>query len=403
MNRIKAAFQLLVGQKKAQELSLSDANGWQFLLGGMSSAGISVSEQTVLQMTTSWRCIRLISETIGTLPLHLYQKTDSGRIKATDHKLYPLLHDQPNPYMTSVEWVEAMVVSLCCWGQAYNDITRLGPRISGIMPVAKPNVSVEIKDGQPMYWYARDGRREPRKREEICPIKGFGAAGQLEGFPPFKMHSSSIGLTVAAEKYGSEFFAVGGRPSGVFSGDKWPTPENAALFKELFESSGNLPLFIGGNYDWKPTTARNDESQFMELREFQVREIANIWGVPSDRVLSKGGDTYNNTEHRNLQFLQTTLLPYIRRIEQSLNSCLLTRAERREYYIEFDFNGLLRGDMKTRSEYYRNMRNIAGITVNEMREKENLPRVEGGDDLHMPLNMAPLDQLREINADDANN
>jgi HK97 family phage portal protein len=381
-----------------EELNLEALAAWAHLTGGPSWSGMPINDETVLQMTTSWRCIRLISETIGTLPLHLYRPTPSGLEKAKDHKLYRVLHHQPNPSMTSIEWVEAMVVSLCVWGQAYNDVTRLGDRIAGIVPVPKPDVTPEIASGEVVYWHRHNGQRTLKSRDDICPIKGFGGAGKLEGFPPYKMHSQSIGLTLAAEKYGAEFFGRESRPSGVFSGDKWPDPENVKKFEKLFASRGGKPVFVGGNFTYEPVIAPNNESQFNETRETQVRQIANIWGVPADRVLSPGGDTYNNTEQRNLQFLQTTLMPYLIRIEQALWSCLLTRTEQDQgYVIKFNPEGLLRGDTKSRSEHYRNMRGIAGMTVNEVRELENLPRVEGGDDLHMPLNMAPLDQLRTIN------
>lgn len=391
--------------EKAQdsELSVEAIDGWEFLTGGPSWANVSVNDKTLLQVTTSWRCIRLISETISTLPLHLYRRTEKGLEKAHDHKLYRLLHDQPNPAMTSIEWKEAMAVSLCVWGQAYNDITRVGDRIAGIVPVPKPDVSPEVVSGRVVYWHTQDGRRESKERSEICPIRGFGMTGQLEGLPPYKLHSQSLGLTVAAEKYGAEFFGRGARPSGVFTGEKWPDPDNVKAFEKLFQERTGKPLFVGGNFKYDPIVTPNNEAQFQELREFQVRQIANIWGVPGDRVLSPGADTYNNTEQRNLQFLQTTLLPYLIRIEQALFSCLLTRKEQEQYTIKFNFDGLLRGDTKSRSEHYRIMRGIAAMSINEVRELEGLPRVEGGDDLHMPLNMVPLDQLREINETGDNN
>jgi HK97 family phage portal protein len=248
-----------------------------------------------------------------------------------------------------------------------------------------------------VYHYTIDGRVEERERETICPIKGFGGPGRLEGYAPYHFHANSIGLSAAAEKYGAEFFEKGGRPSGVFAGDKWPTPDQASQFDEMFEKRSGKPLIIGGDRKYTPLTTPNNEAQFMELREFQVRETAKIWGVPPDMVGATGGDKYNNVEQRNIQFLQYTLRPYLVRIEQALNGCLLTRSEQRDYYLEFDVNGLLRGDSASRAAYYRDMRMISGITPNEIRERENLPKDPAGDDLHAPLNMAPLDQLRAIN------
>jgi len=315
MNRLLGAVKLLAGSKSVElvqkadiaDLNLTDVDGWQYLTGGPSWSGVSVNENTVLQMTTSWRCIRLISETIGTLPLVLYRKGPEGVSPAYDHKLYYVLHDQPNANMTSIEWVESMVVSLCVYGQAYNAVVRVGDRIAGIRPVVKQCVTPRVVDGDVIYTVSEDGNRREVSRADICPIRGFGAVGQLEGLPPYKLHSQSLALTVAAEKYGAEFFGGGGRVSGVFTGDTWPDVENVKLFDKLFQERGGKPLFTGGNYDYHQLNNTNNENQFIETREFQVRETANIWGVPADRVLSKGGDTYNNTEHRNLQFLQTSL------------------------------------------------------------------------------------------------
>lgn len=401
MNRLKAAYDLLVGRRKAIDLNLTESSAWLTLGGGPSTAGISVNEKTLLEMSTSWRCIRLISETIGTMPLHLYRRTDSGRKRETEHKLYRLIHFQPNPYMTASEWMESLAVSLCVYGQAYNDITRVGERVAGIVPVPKPNVRPELKsDGTLIYHYTQRGRTEERTRAEICPIKGFGGSGNIEGYPAYQLQKNSIGLSLAAEKYGAEFFQKGGRPSGVFSGEKWPSVDEVKLFEEMFKKRDGRPLFVGGKHEYQPLSTPHNEAQFMELREFQVRETANIWGVSPDMVGVSGGQTYNNVEQRNLQFLTYTLRPYLVRIEQALNSCLLTRAEQRDLYIEFDVNGLLRGDAKARSEYYRNMRMISAITANEIRDAENLPRDPNGDDLLAPLNMAPLDQFRAINNTD---
>jgi HK97 family phage portal protein len=135
----------------------------------------------------------------------------------------------------------------------------------------------------------------------------------------------------------------------------------------------------------------------MEMREFQIAEAARIWRVPKSMLMaSEGNEKYSNNEQQNLHFLQYTLRPYLVRIEQALNTTLLSRSEQKEYYIEFDVKGLLRGDSRARGEWYRNMRMISGMTINEVREAENLPRIEGGDDIHVPLNMAPLDQLSSI-------
>ena len=393
--------------RKAVTLTLEDPTGWDLLTGGPTYTGKPVTELTALQITASWSAIRLISETIGTLPLHLYRKTDKGREKARDHQLYELLHLQPNPHMTSVEWREAMAVSLCVWGQAYNLAPRLprSGRVIAITPVAKPLVRPELTpDGQVLYHVTDRGQQKTYSRGEIVPIKGFGGAGDLEGFPPYKMGRQALAIAAAAEEYGARFFSNGGRPAGFFTYDKILKPEQRERLRKVLEGlySGlenmhKIGLLEAG-ITFKPSGLTNTDAQLIETRKTQVAEIARIWRVPLNMLMEMDRATYNNTEQENLHFLTYTLSPYLQRIEQSLNTTLLTREERRRgYYIEFDVRGLLRGDSQARSEYYRNMRMVGGMTINEIRARENLPRIEvGGDDVLVPLNMAPPDLMREI-------
>jgi len=390
---------------KGYALSLLDSSkeSWRPFGYGSTYTGRVVTDTTALEISASWSAIRLISETIGTLPVHLYQKTDNGRVKATDHKLYRLIHLQPNPYMTSAEFFEALTVSLCCQGMAYAKPERLGDRVAGIVPLAKDVVTAQLKDGVPRYLVNEDGQQNTYERGQIIPIRGFGAAGQLEGFPPFKLHRHSLALAAAAEEYGSRFFGNGARPGGVITFEKWLTDDQRKKAKEKFEDmhrglgNSNKVAILEGDAKYHATAASNNEAQFIETRKHQIAEIARIWRVPLHLLMEADRATHNNSEQENLHFLQYTLRPYLVRIEQALNTTLLTREEQRQgYYIEFDVRGLLRGDSKSRGEYYRNMRMIGAMSINDVRRAENLPEDPDGNDLHVPLNMGPADQIREI-------
>lgn len=390
--------------RKAVTLTLDNPNGWDVMTGGPTYTGKVVNEETILQVIAAWSAIRLISETIGTLPLHLYRETEAGREKAKDHKLYRLLHTQPNQYMTSVEWREAMAVSLCVWGQSYNYAPRLGDRVTGIIPVAKPQVRYELKDsGELTYYLTRNGKEEPLTREQIVPIKGFGGPGSLEGYPPYKYGRNAVAISAAAEEYAARFFGNGARPSGFLMIDKVLDPEQRKQLRAAFEmihsgleNSHKLAILEAG-MTYQQVTAKNSDAQLNETQKRQVAEIARLYRVPLDMLMEGGNSTYNNSEQYNKHFLEFTLRPYLVRIEQALNTTLLTRQEQEKgYFIEFDVRGLLRGDSKARAEYYRNMRFIGAMSINEVRKAENLPEREGADDLHVPLNMAPSDQLREI-------
>jgi HK97 family phage portal protein len=404
MNLIRRSLMRLA--LKGADLSLTSPEGWQFANNGETWSKVRVGEDTQLQIAAAFSAIRLIAETVGTMPLHLFRKTSKGRERATDHPLYALVHDQPNEYMTAVEWKEAMVVSLATMGQSYNFVDKFEStgRIISIQPVHKSRVKPEIDiNGGLDYWLTkRNGQRLKLKRRQICPIRGFGGVGDLEGYAPHKLHFNSLALTVAVEKYGAEFFGSGARPTGILTtktefGEKSRDDIRKSFAKYMRDSwlKGELPV-LDSDTTYSPITTPNNEAQFIETRKMQIAEVARIYRVPLHMLMEMDKASYANTEQANKHFLDYTLLSYLKRIELALNSCLLTTVERVDHYFEFDVRGLLRGDSTQRAAYYVTMRNAGAITQNEIRDLENMPRIEGADDLHVPLNMAPSDMLAGI-------
>ena len=406
MNLIRRALLPLAGWAlKGTDLSLTDPKGWQTLGVGPTWANIAVRDTTQLQITTAWSAVRLIAETVGTLPLHLYRKTAKGRERAVDDPRYELVRWQPCDYMTAPEWKESMVVSIATMGQAYNPVTRFEStgRVISIESVHKSRVQPEVqRDGTVVWWLTdRHGQRRACTRRDILPVRGFGNAGELEGFAPHHIHSNSLGLSVAMEKYAAEFFGSGGRPQGILKtkaefGEKSRDQIRAGFAKYLQDSRerGELPV-LDGETEYQAVSTPNNEAQFIEARKLQIAEIARIYRVPLHMLMETEKASYNNTEQANKHFLDYTLLAYLTRIEASLNSCLLDPAERAQgMYFEFDVNNLLRGDSTQRADYYLKMRTAGAITQNEIRQRENMALVEGADDLHVPLNMAPSDMLR---------
>lgn len=409
MNIIRRALLHTAGWAlKGTDLTLINPAGWSVVGGvGPTWAKVPVGETTQLQITTAWSAVRLIAEAVGTLPLHLYRTTSNGRERAKDDPRYELVRWQPCDYLTAPEWKESMVVSLATMGQAYNPVTRFEStgRIVEIQPVHKNRVQPEVQaDGTITYWLTdRNGRRRQCSRRDVMPVRGFGGVGDLEGFAPHRVHSNSLALSVAMEKYAAEFFGGGGRPQGILK-TKAEFPEKsreqirAGFAKYLSDSrdKGELPV-LDSETDYQPISTPNNEAQFIESRKLQIAEVARIYRVPLHMLMETEKASYNNTEQANKHFLDYTLLAYLTRIEASLNSCLLEPHERKAgMYFEFDVNNLLRGDSTQRATYYMQMRQAGAITQNEIRTKENLPLVEGADDLHVPMNMAPSDLLGDI-------
>lgn len=404
MNVIRRSLMRLA--LKGADLTTVSPDGWRLVGDGGTWAKVPVGADTQLQISAAFSSIRLISETVGTLPLHLYKKTADGRVRATDNPLYPLVHDQPNEYMTAIEWKEAMAVSLCTTGQAYNFVDQFEStgRVISIQPVHKSRVKPEVSpEGAIRYWLTkRNGQRLQLTRRQICPVRGFGGVGDLEGYAPHQLHKNSLALTVAVEKYGAEFFGSGARPSGILTTKsdfkESGRDEIRKSFAQYMRDSwlkGELPV-LDSDTKYESITTPNNEAQFIETRKLQIAEIARIYRVPLHMLMEMDKASYSNTEQANKHFLDYTLLPYLVRIEQALNSSLLSPAEKKDHYFEFDVRGLLRGDSTQRAQYYVSMRNAGAITQNEIRSLENMPKHAGADDLLVPLNMAPSDLLRSI-------
>lgn len=407
MNIIRRALLHTAGLAlKGAGLSLTEPAGWQTLGVGPTWAKINVRDTTQLQITTAWSAVRLIAETVGTLPLHLYRTTDKGRERAKNDPRYELVRYQPCDYMTAPEWKESMVVSLATMGQAYNPINRFEStgRVLSIECVHKSRVQPEVqRDGSIIWWLTdRYGNRRACNRRDVMPVRGFGGPGELEGFAPHQIHSNSLALSVAMEKYAAEFFGSGGRPQGILKTKvdfkqegRDQVRKGFAKYLQESRAAGELPV-LDGDTEYQPISTPNNEAQFIESRKLQTAEIARIYRVPLHMLMETEKASYNNTEQANKHFLDYTLLAYLTRIEAALNSCLLDPSERAQgMYFEFDVNNLLRGDSTQRADYYLKMRSAGAISQNEIRQRENMELVDGADDLHVPLNMAPSDMLRD--------
>lgn len=396
---------------KGVDLSLTEVGGWSGSAGTW--AKVNVVESSQMRIAAAYSAIRLIAETVGTMPLHLHRKTDNGRVRATDHELYDLVRHQPSPNMTAVEWKECMAVSLATLGQSYNYVGRFEStgRVYSIQPVHKDRCRPEIKqDGAVVYRYTTlQGRQIALQRRDVCPIRGFGGVSDLEGMAPHRVHAQSLALTEAVERYGAQFFGSGARPSGLLYtelADASPGTKTADQVQDVRRNfaqrvreswaEGLLPIMPRG-LKYQPVSTPNNDAQFIETRKLQIAEIARIYRVPLHMLMEMDKASYSNTEQANKHFLDYTLMPYLVRIEQGLNSSLLTPGERKQgLYFEFDTNHLLRGDSMQRSQYYQSMRIAGAISQNEIRERENMDTRAGADDLHVPLNMAPSDLLRQI-------
>lgn len=366
---------------------------------GTSNAGKSVNPKNAVQVSAVYACVRVIAETIASLPFGVYESTDSGSNKATEHPLYRLLHDEPNPEMTSFVWRETMLTHLLLYGNAYCQIIRSGrTNIVGLYPLLPDRMEVDRDSkGNLTYTYTTtDGKPVALRPEDVLHIPGLGFDG-IVGYSPIALEKNAIGLGIAAEEYGSRFFQNGARPSGILT-----HPNTVKDPKRLRESwnaayggSGNSGkvAILEESMTFTPISIPNNEAQFLETRKFQVEEICRIYRVPAHLIGNLDHATFSNIEHMSIDFAVHTIRPWLVRIEQAMNRALFLDTEKGRFYVQFNLDGLMRGDYKSRMEGYAIARQNGWMSANDIRELENLnplPEEEGGNAYLINGNMIPI-------------
>ena len=381
---------------KIEDYSISIRH--RFLMGP-TAAGKTVTEQSAMQLTAVYACVRILAEAIAGLPLHLYRRGKNGsKDKAADHPLYSLLHDETNPEMTSFVFRETMMTHLLLYGNCYSQIIRDGRgQVTALYPLMPNQMSVDRDErGQLYYTYLRSNEEAATMSgstvylmpEDVLHVPGLGFDG-LVGYSPIAMARNSIGMALACEEYGARFFANGASPSGVL--EHPGTIKDISRLRESWNSvyggsknAGKVAILEEGMH-YAPISISPNEAQFLETRKFQVDEIARIFHVPPHMIGDLERSTFSNIEQQSLEFVKYTLNPWVCRWEQALTRALLSPREKREYFIKFNVDGLLRGDYQSRMNGYAVGRQNGWMSANDIRELENLDRIpaEQGGDLYL--------------------
>jgi HK97 family phage portal protein len=362
-------------------------------------ANVSFTDERAMQVSAVWSCVRLLTETVGTLPLKVYERTSTGRKEVESHPVKDLFTVAPNAMMTPLAFREAMTAQLVLWGNAYAMITRNGNRITAITPLRAGCTTPKREANTVTYHYSTD------KGTHILHLKGFGADG-IVGFSPLRYAAQTLGTTVAAEQYAAHAFSSGGRPSGVLSMDRVLSDVQRDQLRSIYENvtaSDGLWVLEGG-VKFEPISIPPDDLQMLGSRQFQLGEIARIFRVPSYLINDTEKSTSWGTgiEQQNLGFLAYSLRPYLVRWESAVNSQLFSTSEQRKYFVEHTVEGLLRADSSGRASFYSQMAQNGILSRNEIRARENLPPVDGADDLTVQVNLTPVDQLTKVNANVGN-
>lgn len=377
------------------------------LLFGRTSSGKTVNERTALQTTAVYACVRILSETIASLPLHVYRYTEGGKAKDTEHVLYTLLHDEPNPDMTSFVFRETLMSHLLIWGNAYSQILRdRSGQVIGLYPLLPDQMSVHRSEkGKLFYVYNRYEEDNPNfqekgsivlSQEEVLHIPGLGFDG-LIGYSPIALAKNAVGMTLACEEYGASFFGNGANPGGVL--------EHPGILKDpakvrdswnaVYQGTRNAHkvAVLEEGMSYKQIGIPPEEAQFLETRKFQINEIARFFRIPPHMVGDLEKSSFSNIEQQSLEFVKYTLDPWVVRFEQALKKSLLLPEEKKTHFIKFNVDGLLRGDYQSRMNGYAIGRQNGWLSTNDIRELEELnpiPPEEGGDLYLINGNMTKL-------------
>ena len=352
-----------------------------------------ITPESSLAISAVWACVRILSETVGTLPIHLYHKTATGREQAKAHPCATIL-SKPNSYLTRFSLLQHLMVGCTLWGNGYARIHRdklFRPvRLQKLQPYeCEPILTV---DDEVVY---RLSNGELLPSYDVIHLKGMSTNG-YKGKSPIQVHRENLSLTQSAQDYGEKFFTQGGNMSGVF---KYPSTLKPDAYKrlkhDLIEQSVGLhnahtPLLLEGGMTYERISIPPEDAQFIATRKFQKTEVATIFGVPPHMIADLERATNNNIEHQGMEFVQYCLMPYLVRLEEEFNRKLLREDEFGEYYFLFGLNGLLRGDAKTRSEYYKNMNIVGALSANEIRTLEDMNSYEGGDTYFVQMNMQTI-------------
>ncbi|MHB1154894.1 MAG: phage portal protein, partial [Eubacteriales bacterium] len=354
---------------------------YSFFFGG-TTAGKIVNEQTAMQMTAVYACVRILAEAIAGLPLHTYRYTkNGGKEKAIDHSVYQLLHNEPNSEMTSFVFRETLMGHLLLWGNAYAQIIRNGRgEVLALYPLMPNKMSVDRdRKGQICYIYQSNPDVSDKQiffsPKDILHIPGLGFDG-LVGYSPIAMAKNAIGLAIATEEYGAKFFANGAAPGGVL--EHPGTIKDPMKVKESWNSAyqgssnAHRVAVLEEGMKYQAIGISPEQAQFLETRKFQINEIARIFRVPPHMLADLEKSSFSNIENQGLEFVKYTLDPWVVRWEQAMCRVMFSEKEKLEYFIKFNVDGLLRGDYASRMNGYAVGIQNGFMSPNDVRQLENL-------------------------------
>ncbi|WP_312068712.1 phage portal protein [Lelliottia nimipressuralis] len=383
-------------------ISLTTGTFWEEWFG-TSSSGKVVTADKAIQLSAVWACVRLLSESISTLPLKIYiRQPDGSRKAATDHPAYSILCRKPNSEMTPSRFMLMVVASICLRGNAFIEKKFIANRLVSLVPLLPQNMVVKrLTSGALEYKYTENGNERVIPVKNIMHIRGFGLDGVC-GMMPMKTGRDVIGSAMAVEESAAKIFEQGLQSSGFLTAEQALNEEQRERLREYMakftgsKNAGKIMVLEGG-LKYQGVTMNPEDAQMLESRSFSIEEICRWFRVPPFMVghTTKQSSWASSLEGMNLQFLTHTLRPLLVNIEQEIGRCLLDSDD--EVFAEFSVEGLLRADSVGRAAYYTSALQNGWMSRNDVRRLENMPPIEGGDIYTVQLNLTQLKNLESIN------
>ncbi len=357
--------------------------------------GIHVSPETAQKLTAVYACIYVLSSTLAQLPLNVLRKVDGEIVPGTDHPAHYLLHDEPNMWQTSYKWRETKQAHTLGWGNGYSRLVR-SPRgeLQGI-ELCQPQHTELLRNGRRWIYGTLDDDAQPLAvaPEDMIHVRAIGSNGKV-GISPIRQNAETIGLGLAAVRYGKEFFEGGGRPTGIVTLKGDVKADGWERLKKLWISaatklaqSENKTLLLPADLDYKALTIAPEDAQFLETRKLTRSEIAGLFNVPAHMINDLEKATFSNISEQAIQFVRHSIMPWIVNWEQEINRKVFTRAERLAgYYVRFNLAGLLRGTPTERAEFYSRAILDGWMHRNEVRVLEDMNPITGLDQMLINVN-----------------
>ena len=389
-------------------------NGQTFLqnvLTGLSNTGVAVNQDTSLTYSAVFACVRVLSESVASLPIDIIKDVNGDKTVDKDHPVYKLLAQKPNNYMTSFTWRQILMTNLVLNGNSYFNIIRdTSARPVSLEYIPSENVDVKLQGGEIFYEIKEGGdgfgptvESKIIKHDDMLHFQGLSYDG-IKGRSVIETHRDSFGLSIAANKYGGAYYGNASSPSGILSHPGKLSKEAADRLKFSWNSSyGNGPMnahktaILEEGMSFKPVSMNPEDADFLNTRKFQVTEIARIFRVPPHMIGDLDRATFTNIEQQGIDFLTHTLRPYLINLEEELERKLFRENEQDTYKIMFNANGMLRGDSEARAKFYKDMSSIGVLSINDIRRMENMNDIgSDGDKHYYALNYAPIDAQSDV-------